>query len=131
VYTIQFRPNKDLTPGSGSIKMVSLKCKWRVQDSRRRAASIIVCELHTVHEVAFLDPSDSYFLFVDLVGLYTHWTYMHIFLSNYWWQRSDIWSQASYKSGLTKTSCKYYCVWITYCTWQGLILFYTMGMNVS
>jgi hypothetical protein len=36
-------------------------------------------------------------LFADLVGLYTHWTYMHIFLSNYWWQRSDIWSQASYR----------------------------------
>jgi hypothetical protein len=50
---------------------------------------------------AFLDPSDSYFLFADLVGFYTHWTYMHIFrhifLSNYWWQRSDIWSQASYR----------------------------------
>jgi hypothetical protein len=49
----------------------------------------------------FLDPSDSYFLFADLVGFYTHWTYMHIFhhifLSNYWWQRSDIWLQASYK----------------------------------
>jgi hypothetical protein len=25
--------------------------------------------------VAFLDPSDSYFLFADLVGFYTHWTY--------------------------------------------------------
>ena len=50
---------------------------------------------------SFLDPSDSYFLFADLVGFYTHWTYMHIFrhifLSNYWWQRSDIWSQASYR----------------------------------
>ena len=46
---------------------------------------------------AFLYPSDSYFLFADLVGFYTHWTYMHIFLSNYWWQRSDIWSQASYR----------------------------------
>jgi hypothetical protein len=50
---------------------------------------------------AFLDPSDSYFLFADLVGFYTHWTYMHIFrhifLSNYWWQNSDIWSQASYR----------------------------------
>jgi hypothetical protein len=50
---------------------------------------------------AFLDSSDSYFLFADLVGFYTHWTYMHIFrhifLSNYWWQRSDIWSQASYR----------------------------------
>ena len=49
----------------------------------------------------FLDPSDSYCLFAGLVGFYTHWTYMHIFhhifLSNYWWQRSDIWSQASYR----------------------------------
>jgi hypothetical protein len=49
--------------------------------------------------VAFSDPSDSYFLFEDLVGFYTHWTYMHIFrhifLSNYWWQKTDIWSQAS------------------------------------
>jgi hypothetical protein len=50
---------------------------------------------------AFLDPSDSYFLFADLVGFYTHWTYMHIFrhifLRNYWWQRSGIWAQASYR----------------------------------
>jgi hypothetical protein len=50
---------------------------------------------------AFLDPSESYFLFADFVGFYTHWTYMHIFrhifLSNYWWQKSDIWSQASYR----------------------------------
>jgi hypothetical protein len=56
---------------------------------------------YTILWVAFLDPSDSYFLFADLVGFYTHWTYMlifhHIFLSNYWWQRSDIWSQASYR----------------------------------
>jgi hypothetical protein len=48
-----------------------------------------------------LDPSDSYFLFADLVGFYTHLTYMcifrRIFLSNYWWQESDIWSQASYR----------------------------------
>jgi hypothetical protein len=117
--------------------------------------------------VSILDPSDSYFLFADLVGFYTHWTYMRgyhkwalahssslqevgiwrvkkrypqygipiwslwphirflpsivaeknatknildgrtdrwtehifrrIFLSNYWWQESDIWSQASYR----------------------------------
>ena len=53
---------------------------------------------------AFLDPSDSYFLFADFVDFYTHWTYIlylsifsHIFLSNYWWQKSDIWSQASYR----------------------------------
>jgi hypothetical protein len=25
------------------------------------------------------------------------WRVRHIFLSNYWWQRSDIWSQASYR----------------------------------
>jgi hypothetical protein len=51
--------------------------------------------------VAFLDPSDSYSLFADLVGFYTHCTYMHIFrhifLSNYRWHKSDIWSQASYR----------------------------------
>ena len=56
---------------------------------------------YTILWVAFLDPSDSYFLFADLVGFYTHWAYMHIFryifLSNYWWQKSDIWSQASYR----------------------------------
>jgi hypothetical protein len=56
---------------------------------------------YTILWVAFLDPSDSYFLFADLVGFYTHWTYMLIFrcifLSNYWWQKSDIWSQASYR----------------------------------
>ena len=50
---------------------------------------------------AFLDPSDCYFLFADFVDFYTHWTYMlnfrRIFLSNYWWQKSDIWSQASYR----------------------------------
>ena len=53
---------------------------------------------------AFLDPSDSYFQFADFVDFYTHLTYilyMHIFhrifLSNYWWQESDIWSQASYR----------------------------------
>jgi hypothetical protein len=38
---------------------------------------------------------------VHMFGFYTHWTYMHIFryffLSNYWWQKSDIWSQSSYR----------------------------------
>jgi hypothetical protein len=28
---------------------------------------------------AFLDPSDSYFLFAEVVDFYTHWTYMLIF----------------------------------------------------
>jgi hypothetical protein len=51
-----------------------------------------------------LDPSDSYFLFADFVDFYTHWTYIlympifsRIFFTNYWWQRSNIWSQASYR----------------------------------
>jgi hypothetical protein len=58
---------------------------------------------------AFLDPSVSYFLFADFVDFYTHWTYMlifrRIFLSNYWWQRSDIWSQA-YQQSLRKVRRK-------------------------
>ena len=37
----------------------------------------------------------------DFVDFYIHWTYMlifrRIFLSNYWWQKSDVWSQASYR----------------------------------
>ena len=66
-------------------------CWWQKSDIWSQAS---YC--YTILWVAFLDPSDSYFLFADLVGFYTHWTYMHIFLSNYWWQRSVIWSQASY-----------------------------------
>jgi hypothetical protein len=58
---------------------------------------------------AFLDPSDSYFLLAYFVDFYTHWTYMHIFrhifLSNYWWQRSDIWSQASYRYPISWEAC--------------------------
>jgi hypothetical protein len=32
---------------------------------------------------AFLDPSNSYFLFADFVDFYTHWTYMLIFSSHF------------------------------------------------
>ena len=71
-------------------------CWWQKSDIWSQASY-----RYTILWVAFLDPSDSYFLFADLVGFYTHWTYMHIFrhifLSNYWWHRSDIWSQASYR----------------------------------
>ena len=71
-------------------------CWWQISDIWSQASY-----RYTILWVAFLDPSDSYFLCADLVDLYTHWTYMHIFrhifLSNYWWQRSDIWSQASYR----------------------------------
>ena len=71
-------------------------CWWQKSDIWSQASYS-----YTILWVAFLDPSDSYFLFADLVGFYTHWTYMHIFrhifLSNYWRQKSDIWSQASYR----------------------------------
>jgi hypothetical protein len=74
---------------------------YRNQLSRQTGSSILW--------EAFLDPSDSYFLFADLVGFYTHWTYMHIFchifLSNYWWQKSDIWSQASYRYPISWNVC--------------------------
>ena len=71
-------------------------CWWQKSDIWSQASY-----RYTILWVTFLDPSVSYFLFADLVGFYTHWTYMHIFrhifLSNYWWQKSDIWSQASYR----------------------------------
>ena len=71
-------------------------CWWEKSDIWSQASY-----RYTILWVAFLDPSDSYFLFADFVDFYTHWTYMHIFrrifLSNCWWQESDIWSQASYK----------------------------------
>ena len=71
-------------------------CQWQKSDIWSQASY-----MYAILWVAFLDPSDSYFLFADFVDFYTHWTYMHtfhcIFLSNYWWQKSDIWSQASYR----------------------------------
>jgi hypothetical protein len=75
-------------------------CWWQKSDFWSQASYSYIYR-YTILLVAFLDPSDSYFLFADLVGFYTHWTYMlifrHIFLSNYWCQISDIWSQASYR----------------------------------
>jgi hypothetical protein len=51
--------------------------------------------------VAFLVPSDSYFLFADFVDFYTHWTYMlifrRIFLSKYWWQNNICWEKCNEK----------------------------------
>ena len=74
-------------------------CWWQKSDILSQASY-----RYTILWVAFLDPSDSYFLFADFVDFYTHWTYIlympifsRIFLSNYWWQKSDIWSQASYR----------------------------------
>jgi hypothetical protein len=42
---------------------------WQKSDIWSQASYI-----YTILWVAFLDPSDSYFLFADLVGFYTHWT---------------------------------------------------------
>ena len=71
-------------------------CWWQKSDIWSQASY-----RYTILWVAFLDLSDSYFLFADLIGFYTHWTYMLIFscifLSNYWWQKSDIWLQALYR----------------------------------
>jgi hypothetical protein len=82
-------------------------CWWQKSDIWSQASY-----RYTILWVEFLDPSGSYFLFADLVGFYTHWTYMlifrRIFLSNYWWQKSDVWSQYCGKCFLTRqipTSC--------------------------
>ena len=37
-----------------------------------------------------------WFLYTFIIHLYMH-IFHRIFLSNYWWQKSDIWSQASYR----------------------------------
>jgi hypothetical protein len=48
-------------------------CCWQKSDIWSQASY-----RYTILWVAFLDPSDS-----DLVGFYTHWTYMHIFRHRY------------------------------------------------
>jgi hypothetical protein len=71
--------------------------KSRRAEGDAKNLGYFVWKIHTISWEAFLEPLDSYFLFADLVGFYPHWTYMHIFLNNYWWQKSGIWSQASYR----------------------------------
>ena len=51
---------------------------------------------------AFLNPSDSYFLFADLVGFYTHWTYMRGYYK---------WALAHSSSCLTCLSQTLYLFW--------------------
>jgi hypothetical protein len=51
-------------------------CWWQKSDIWSQASY-----RYTILWVVFLDPSDSYFLFADLVGFHTHWTYMHIFVT--------------------------------------------------
>jgi hypothetical protein len=72
-------------------------CRWQKSDIWSQASY-----RYAILWIAFLDPSDSYFLFADFVDFNTHWTYIllifrRIFLSKYWWQKSDISSQASYR----------------------------------
>jgi hypothetical protein len=71
-------------------------CWWQKSDIWSQASY-----RYPISWEAVLDPSDSYFLFANFVDFYTHWTYMlifcRIFLSHYWWQKSDIWLQASYR----------------------------------
>ena len=45
-------------------------CWWQKSDIWSQASY-----RYTILWVAFLDPSDSYFLFADFVDFYTHWTY--------------------------------------------------------
>ena len=70
-------------------------CWWQKSDIWSQASS-----RYTILWVAFLDSSDSYFLFDDCWFLFILNIYAHFsshFLSNYWWQRSDSWSQTSYR----------------------------------
>jgi hypothetical protein len=57
--------------------------------------------IYVPHIVASVFGPIRFLLPVCRLDFYTHWTYMlifrRIFLSHYWWQKSYIWSQASYR----------------------------------
>jgi hypothetical protein len=50
---------------------------WWVQKHFPRYGVPQASYMYTILWVAFLDPSDSYFLFANLVGFYTHYIYAH------------------------------------------------------
>jgi hypothetical protein len=56
---------------------------WSMWPNIRSLPSIVIWSQalyrYPISWEAFLDPSDSYFLFADFVDFYTHWTYMLIF----------------------------------------------------
>jgi hypothetical protein len=56
---------------------------------------------YATHRLMVMHPHTKYHWPISKETRWTVWTYMHIFhhifLSNYWWQRSDIWSQTSYR----------------------------------
>jgi hypothetical protein len=62
---------------------------YKNQQSRQTGSKNLMYR-YTILWVAFLDPSDSYFLFADLVDFYTHWTYMLIF-GRIFLSKSTIW----------------------------------------
>jgi hypothetical protein len=71
---------------------------WSLWPNIRSLPSIVAEKNSVFGPIRFLLPV------CRLCWFYTHWTYIlympifsRIFLSNYWWQKSDIWSQASYR----------------------------------
>ena len=57
-------------------KIFFSNCRWQKSDILSQASY-----RYTILWVAFLDPSDSYFLFADSVDFYTHLTYICIYTS--------------------------------------------------
>ena len=53
-------------------------CWWQKSDILSQASY-----RYTILWEAFLDPSDSYFLFADFVDFYTHWTYMYLVYAHF------------------------------------------------
>jgi hypothetical protein len=78
---------------------------YKIQLSRQTGSRNLTGPKNATHNMAYLyEACDqiSDFIHIEHIWFYTHWTYMmhifrHIFLSNYWWHKSDIWSQASYR----------------------------------
>ena len=74
-------------------------CWWQKSDIWSQASY-----RYTILWVAFFGPIRfllpvcrfCWFLYTFNIHLYMH-IFRRIFLSNYWWQESDIWSQASYR----------------------------------
>ena len=63
---LSFRPSQDI------FRRIFLSNYWWQKSDIWSQASY----RYAILWEAFLDPSDSYFLFAELVGFYTHWTYM-------------------------------------------------------
>jgi hypothetical protein len=55
-------------------------------------------QISVINTIRFLLPVCRFcwFLYTFNIHLYMH-NFRRIFLSNYWWQKSDVWSQASYR----------------------------------